>query len=424
VDLFAYDLDEPDIVRKLQALGPRLRAFLDNASLHTGTALEVTVHSRLVQSAGAANVKQGHFKRFAHDKIIIVKKNGNPVKVLTGSANFSVRGLYVQANNVLVFNDASIAGLYEQVFQSVFTNMSAFSGSPLAAKVFPFPSQSGVPDFSVSFAPHKTAQVSLKDVQDALNGAKSSVLFAVMQLAGTGGVMKTLNSLHASGKLFSYGVTQSDSGFTVYKPGAPGVLVPFAALIAHVPPPFNKEVTGGQGQVIHDKFIVVDFNDSNPLVFTGSSNLAEGGEQSNGDNLLAIADPVVARAFAVEAIRMVDHYQFRAAMKTATNVKPLILTACGGQPKWYDRDYDPNDIYNLQRELFSGGPSAITAVPAGGPASTGSSSGTTGKKVVKKKPAKKKPAAKKPKTKKKKTKAKPKTKVKPKARTKPKRRKR
>jgi hypothetical protein len=74
VDLFAYDIDEPDIVKKLQALGPRLRAFLDNAPLHTGTALEVQVHSLLATSAGAANVKQGHFKRFAHDKIIIAKK--------------------------------------------------------------------------------------------------------------------------------------------------------------------------------------------------------------------------------------------------------------------------------------------------------------------------------------------------------------
>src|SRR5216684_3279097 len=35
LDLFAYDLDEPDIVRMLQQCGPRLRAVLDNAPLHT-----------------------------------------------------------------------------------------------------------------------------------------------------------------------------------------------------------------------------------------------------------------------------------------------------------------------------------------------------------------------------------------------------
>ncbi|MGB9243458.1 MAG: phospholipase D-like domain-containing protein [Candidatus Acidiferrales bacterium] len=361
VDLFAYDLDEPDIVDKLEALGTRLRAVLDNAPLHLGAALEVIAHTRLVKSAGAGNIIQGHFKRFAHDKIIIAKKNGKAVKVLTGSANFSVRGLYVQANNVLLFSDPKVADQYEQVFQSVFTNMPKFSSSPLASKWFDFPNEGGgVPDFSVSFAPHKVASVSLAQVQQALNNAKSSVMFAIMELQGGGTVLKTVENLHTNGKVFSYGMTQSVKGFTVYKPGQPGVLVPFAALIKNVPPPFNQEFTGGPGQVIHDKFIVIDFNDKNPVVFTGSSNLAEGGEQSNGDNLLAIRDARVAEVFAVEAIRLVDHYQFRAAAQAATQVHPLMLSPCGSPKKWWARDYDSNDMYNVQRELFALGPSAIT----------------------------------------------------------------
>jgi hypothetical protein len=160
-------------------------------------------------------------------------------------------------------------------------------------------------------------------------------------------------------------MTQSVKGFTVYKPGQPGVLVPFAALIKNVPSPFNQEFTGGPGQVIHDKFIVIDFNDKNPMVFTGSSNLAEGGEQSNGDNLLAIHDSRVAEVFAVEAIRLVDHYQFRAAAQAATQTHPLMLSPCGSPSKWWARDYDPNDMYNVQRELFALGPSAVTSVPGG-----------------------------------------------------------
>lgn len=364
VDLFAYDLDEPDILKMLEALGPRLRAFLDNAPLHTGKALEVQAHDRLVNSAGAANVKQGHFKRFAHDKIIIQKKNGSAVKVLTGSANFSVRGLYVQANNVLLFDDPAVAGLYQQVFEAAFTNMAGFSRSPLAAKYFDFQNQMGVPNFSVSFSPHTAASVSLDKVVAALKAAKSSVMFAVMELGGGGDVLSTLQQLHTSGRLFSYGMTQSDAGFTVYKAGQPGVLVPFAALDKHVPPPFDKEWRGGAGQVIHDKFIVVDFNDANPVVFTGSSNLAKGGEESNGDNLVAIYDKSVAAKFAVEAIRLVDHYQFRAAVNAATDVKPLQLSPSGSPQKWYAGDYDPNDIHNVQRLLFASGPASVTVVPA------------------------------------------------------------
>jgi phospholipase D-like protein len=366
VDLFAYDLDEPDIVDKLEALGTRLRAVLDNAPLHLGTALEVLAHTRLVKSAGAGNIIQGHFSRFAHDKIIIAKRNGKAVKVLTGSANFSVRGLYVQANNVLLFSDPKVAGQYEEVFQSVFTNMKGFSSSPLAAQWFNFPNEGGgVPNFSVSFAPHKVASVSLAQVQQALNNAKSSIMFAIMELQGGGTVLQTIQNLHLSGKVFSYGMTQSVKGFKVYQPGQPGVLVPFAALIKHVPPPFKTEFTGGPGQVIHDKFIVVDFNDKNPVVFTGSSNLAQGGEQSNGDNLLAIHDARVAEVFAVEAMRLVDHYQFRAAAQAATQVKPLVLSPCGGQTKWWAPDYAANDMRNVQRELFAIGPSAVTSIPKG-----------------------------------------------------------
>lgn len=421
VDLFAYDIDEPDIVKMLESLGGRLRAFLDNAPLHTKkTALEITVHQRLVKSAGAANVKQGHFQRFAHDKIIIQKRNGKATKVLTGSANFSIRGLYVQANNVLMFNDPNIAGQYEQVFQSVFDNMSGFVKSPLAAKWFSFPNAGGgVPNFEVSFAPHPKPPMSMVTVADALAAAKSSVLFAVMELGGGGKTMTLLNNLHLSGKVFSYGVTQALGGFKVYKPGQPGLLVPFATLMKQVPPPFDKEFDGGPGQTIHDKFIVIDFNDANPMVFTGSSNLADGGECDNGDNLLHISDPAVASVFAAEAVRLVDHYYFRAAVRAATKAQPLQLTACGASPKWWARDYDPNNMRNVQRELFSSGPAAVSHIPsgvsdssAGTPAPSAPARKTAGKKkasakgtksaakkksskkTAKKKTAKKKPAKK------------------------------
>src|SRR5215469_14114965 len=397
VDMFAYDFDEPDIVKMCEALGPRLRAFLDNAPLHLGTALEVQTHERLVKSAGAANIKQGHFQRFAHDKIIIQKKNGKPTKVLTGSANFSVRGLYVQANNILVFNDPQIAPTYDDIFESVFNNMVGYAKSPLAQKRFEFPNQGGgIPNFKVSFAPHPKLRMSMDLINEALKNAKSSVMFAVMELGGSGNVLQTLQKLHLSGKVFSYGMTQTDAGFTLYKPGQPGQLVPFAALVKQVPPPFDKEFTGGAGQVIHDKFIVIDFNDANPIVFTGSSNLADGGESANGDNMLAIYDPEVARLFATEAVRLVDHYYFRAAVTKATSVSPLILSACGGQDKWWARDYDSQNMRNVQRLLFADGPSAVTTIPAGISDSSSGTPAKAAKKAATKAPAKaaKKAAAK------------------------------
>src|SRR5262249_32105242 len=99
---------------------------------------------------------------------------------------------------------------------------------------------------------------------------------------------------------------------------------------------------------IHDKFVVVDFNDNTPVVFTGSSNLAKGGEEQNGDNLLAISDQSVVTAYAVEAIRLIDHFHFRAAMQAATDANPLTLS----RDAWWQPYYDENNIKCRERSLF------------------------------------------------------------------------
>jgi phosphatidylserine/phosphatidylglycerophosphate/cardiolipin synthase-like enzyme len=354
VDLFAYDLDEPDFVRAMQKLGKRLRAYLDNAPLHTKPgALEIEAHKLFVKSAGAGNVKQGHFHRFAHNKVMIQKRNGKPVKVLTGSANFSVRGLYVQANNILVFDDPAVAELYEAAFEQAFQDAPGFAASELAEGWHDVESK-GIPKFSVAFSPHKKADVSLARVADAIKNAKSSVLFAVMELAGGGTVMDELKALPASKTIFSYGMTQALSGVKVYPPGnSEGLIVPYAYLSGKVPPPFQDEYTGGAGIVIHDKFVVCDFNGDAPVVFTGSSNLAAGGEEANGDNLLAIYDPAVAVAYGVEAVRLVDHYHFRAAIKGAKADAPFTLQGPEAKEKWWQPYYAPKDIRCHEREVFS-----------------------------------------------------------------------
>ncbi len=107
------------------------------------------------------------------------------------------------------------------------------------------------------------------------------------------------------------------------------------------------------GIVIHDKFVVCDFNGDAPVVFTGSSNLAAGGEEANGDNLLAIYDPAVATAYGVEAVRLVDHYHFRAAIKGATAAAPFTLQGPDAADKWWQPYYAPKDIRCHEREVFS-----------------------------------------------------------------------
>lgn len=402
LDVFAYDFDEPDVLKRLEALGPRLRIWLDDAPLHAAPALEVEVSKRLAKSAGEKNVKRGHFKRFAHHKVMIQRdaKTGKAIKVLTGSANFSIRGFYVQANNVLVFNDPETADCYAKVFDEVWkeekaaTSAVEFAKCDLAKDWTARTDREGLPPFDLCFSPHAKPRsgdiCSLKKVAASIDGASSSVLFAVMQLNGGGSVMEKLKQERAKNPdLFWYGMTQNlvsangagkkksdpaedeetTDSVTLSKPDGQKVLVPFSFLKANVPPPFDQETDGGPGQVIHNKFVVVDFNGANPAVFTGSSNLAAGGETDNGDNLIGIYDRSIAVVYGVEAIRLIDHFGFRAALKNAkppkdgakaapkakapAKNKPLQLQSSGDPgPRWWEDYYKKGTAKYHERALF------------------------------------------------------------------------
>jgi hypothetical protein len=136
LDVFAFDLDEPDIIRALQALGSRLRLFLDDSESHVhqtdkADPPEVGAKEALEGSAGGDNVKTGHFGALAHDKIFILTRGDGTRKVLSGSANFSVRGIYVQSNSVFVFDGGTAADKYAAVFESVWETPTGFSSSDL-----------------------------------------------------------------------------------------------------------------------------------------------------------------------------------------------------------------------------------------------------------------------------------------------------
>ncbi len=355
LDVFAYDLDEPDIIRQLGQLGSRLRLYLDNSDGHVGdTAREPKAHDWLTEQG--AQVKMGHFQRFSHDKVMICKRGGTALKVLSGSANFSVRGLYVQSNNVFTFDDQATAALYEQAFQQSWDNPAGFAGSPLAAGWHECGGHDGLPGYSVCFSPHRSAAVSLDRVAQAVTGATSSVLFAIMEIGtGTGTLLDAIRALPSRPGLYAFGTTQRlDGSLKVQKSGDPAdaTFIPFSYLSGKVPAPFRAEWDGGQGQVIHHKFVVTDFNGDNPTVFAGSSNLAAGGEQENGDNLVCFTDRGIAAKYAIEAIQLVDHYRFRAAMLTASDAQPLQL-----QPRsarWAAPYYVPGSPRYRERTLLAG----------------------------------------------------------------------
>ncbi len=355
LDVFAYDLDEPDVIKQLGQLGSRLRVYLDNSATHVrSTAREPAAHAWLVSQG--AQIAVGHFQRFSHDKVMIQRRGDTALKVLSGSANFSVRGLYVQSNNVFVFDDPATASLYEQAFQQSWDDARGFASSELAAGWHDAGGHDGLPGYSVCFSPHHDPGVSLDRVADAVTKAGSSVLFAIMEIgSGSGPLLDAIRALPGRSELYAFGTTQRlDGSLHVQRSGDPagGTFIPFSYLSQNVPAPFKPEWSGGAGQVIHHKFVVTDFNGENPLAFGGSSNLAAGGEKENGDNLVCFTDREIATKYAIEAIKLVDHYRFRAVMQTATDAKPLQLA--GRSADWAAAYYEDGSPKSRERTVLVG----------------------------------------------------------------------
>jgi phosphatidylserine/phosphatidylglycerophosphate/cardiolipin synthase-like enzyme len=368
IDVFAYDLDEPDVIAAICEFGreTRLRAVLDNASLHTGDAVEVEAARMIIEAAGEDNVVQGHFGRYQHNKVFIERDaDGAARRVLFGSMNFSVRGIYVQSNNVIITDDERTAGYFAAAFDNAFANGASaakFKKDPIAQdyNLISAKDTAELPKSRIALSPHADASVSLGPATKRIQGAKSSVLFAVMEPSGGGDVLASLRAIAAKPTVFSYGTVETAKGLAVQRgDGAMGDVADFAYLKSKVPYPFAEEFDPGPGRHIHDKFVVVDFNDDSPAVLTGSSNLAAGGEQANGDSLIMIEDPGLAAIYAIEALKIFDHYSFRDKMKEATEAAPLTLWRPdrGDQSApWWRSYYDQKNIKFRDRCLFAGAP--------------------------------------------------------------------
>ena len=400
LDVFAYDLNEPDVMRILLKLAKegRIRVILDNAALHhrsTPSKPRASSNKKTKpkdslpedqfetlfkkQAKKPAAILRGRFGRFAHDKVFIISKSKAkgkvPVKVLTGSTNFSVTGLYVNSNHVLVFSDPKVAAKYAQVFQIVWdgkVKLAKFNKTDEATKVFSF-SATGLPRTEITFSPHqeKIANENLNNLTNRImqEPKLGSVLFAVMGLdkKGTGPVFPALRDLHQNTEIFSYGISDTPDGIFLYTPRKKtGALVSGKPTKTKLPPPFDQVPSVGLGHQVHHKFVVCGFNGKNPVVYCGSSNLAAKGEEVNGDNLIAIHDGDIATVFAIEALALVDHFDFLDRSATKAKAAPTKIKAASNQQqavaaewflstsdRWAEPYFDKGDLHYVDRELFA-----------------------------------------------------------------------
>jgi len=363
VRVVAYDLNEPEIVHRLEQLATRLWIVIDDSAAHgkTGSA-EGQAAARLAATAGPSHVKRQHMGNLQHNKTIVVE--GQAVRaVVCGSTNFTWRGLYVQANNALVLRGEQAARVFRTAFRDYWNHGTAATfGATDSTRWRDL--ALGDLDARVSFSPHAATNARLGSVAADIGRAASSMFYSLAFLhQTTGPVRDAVATATANPKVFVYGMADRQiGGLDLQLPNGNIAPVRPEALTANVPEPFKSEPTGlsgGAGTRMHHKFIVLDFNLASARVYTGSYNYSGPADRKNAENLITIRRRRVAVSYMVEALRLFDHYHFRVKQLQAPPAGGsgrsggfhLQEPAPGKDPWWLDDYTVPIKIRD--RKLFS-----------------------------------------------------------------------
>jgi hypothetical protein len=346
VRVIAYDFNLPDVVDRLEKLGSSLKVIIDDSKGHGGAGTaETEAESRLVASAGRANVLRQHMGSLQHNKTIAV--NGPTVKkVVFGSTNLSWRGFFVQANNALVVTGQTAVDLsftaFDNYFNGAKNDVAGFGAKPSAG--WNDLGLTGI-DAKVAFSPHSAANAKLGEIATDLKSATSSLLYSLAFLYESPGVvLEAIKAVTADKNIFVYGISDKKvGGIDVQDPSGNVAPVFAAELSANVPEPFKSEPSGGMGTRMHHKFTVIDFDKPTARVYLGSYNFSTPADRENGENLVIVMDRRIAVSYMIEALSLFDHYSFRVAEKTAKEKgQKLHLSkpprAAGDKP-WWDDDY-------------------------------------------------------------------------------------
>jgi phosphatidylserine/phosphatidylglycerophosphate/cardiolipin synthase-like enzyme len=360
-----YDLNEPGIVSRLEKLGGRLKIIIDDDGAHgKATSGETLAAERLAASAGEENVKRQHLGKLQHNKTVVV--DGPTVKAaVCGSTNHSWRGFYVQNNNAIILRGESAVGIFKAAFEAYWANDDvAGFGATGSATWNPL----GLPgiDAQVGFSPRSKKNAVLQAIADDIATTESSLFFSLAFLYQTkGAIQDAIKQIKKDNQIFSYGISdhevedlngKTSTGIDLQKPDGKVTLVQPAALSKNIPQPFKSEPTGGGGTRMHHKFVVIDFDQPTARVYMGSYNFSQAADVQNGENLLLIKDRRIATSYAVEALRIFDHYHFRIAQQEAKEAKTKLQLAKpprkAGEKPWWDDDYK-NARKIRDRELFA-----------------------------------------------------------------------
>jgi phosphatidylserine/phosphatidylglycerophosphate/cardiolipin synthase-like enzyme len=347
-----YELNDPELIPKLEALGQKCHLILGNGAFKPPTNDEnakvraqlhgkVDLHNRLVS--------EGHF---AHNKFVVAcDSTGKPQRVLSGSTNWTVTGLCTQANNSIIVDDPDLGAYFIEEWKLLKAAGNTYP--PTLMK-----DNSTSKSFSIDegtivqwFAPTSAGE-DLDYARQLINGAERGILFLFFNpgafepedkpeywtLLQNILVRHQVGTPNYNPALYIHGVVNQEiAGLTTEdtkKPSKHVALDPTNAApvklygsgkTSPLPVPYESMVPKAikdafhdfasevmnQGVHVHSKVIVIDPFGKKPVVMTGSHNMGHKASTANDDNLMiAEGNAPLAAAYAANIIAIYQNYRW------------------------------------------------------------------------------------------------------------------
>ncbi len=385
-----YEFNDQELVDALKPFGSRGHVLIGN-----GSATGPTVAQQL--TAAGLEVKHrdlshhGKSSPSVHNKFAVESDaHGNASRVLTGSTNWTTTGLCTQLNNVLIVEDATIAGRFLDQWSKLVAAGDDMTSSLKASNTTP----TNHNDVTLYFAA-TNGEAEFKPVLDLIKGAKDGALF-LMFMPGQSPLLSALLDRAKDNDIYVRGVVSSVTpkatgiysvGGQVVKSGAPAqsfhddVELPSGVSEKDQPSWAEQEFNVGEMRaahlmaIVHSKTIVIDPFSDNCAVITGSHNFSDSASQKNDENLVIVrGNQKLAQAYALHINGVYDHYSWRAFLGSGGDPNQ-IYKPLDGWKKGGSREQELD--FWMQEQV----PARKGAVPAGGGASGGSttSKGKSGK---------------------------------------------
>jgi phosphatidylserine/phosphatidylglycerophosphate/cardiolipin synthase-like enzyme len=362
-----FQLDDPELIAGLCAIGPRAHVILANGP--DGEGDDSAAARKTLREAKVDVYDRMTGDRLAHNKFLVfAKPETSPQRVWTGSTNWTMTGLCSQVNNGLLIEREEVARYYMDQWTALEEAGSAFPEKLVSGNGQKRSRPLAKGSIGTWFVP-VVDQVDLVDARSLIAEAKRGILFLMFNPGPSESLFNAIMDRADPGSpkfdpdLYVHGVLNQDPQSRSKDEALIGLIHrgeldkadPDIVLPSSVDKRFaswDKEPGALDIVKVHSKVVLLDPFGPKPVVMTGSHNLGPRASRENDDNLNLIeAEPGLAAAYATHIIAVYNAYRWRYVRSQKAKEAGKEWEGPEDGAAWQDKYYEGEDFKAKQREL-------------------------------------------------------------------------